>query len=329
MRASGLVLAAVLPALAAGAAQASPFIATNVATASAPFDPNFTNTPGQAAASTIELQGRGIATGTRGTSCVVFPDPGFFCDLPAQPMNLSLDLSGSGLVATGTAKSGNDHAGTSLTVSSSGTNLPAFEFVQFNIIATDRQRLRFDVAGEDLPELLEVDMNFSVYAELTDRSNVTSGMPYLPQTSASINLLEAGSFPPDLMGAGFAPFQAEAKRTSEGIIDGTNMMITLMLKPNVEYWLLLESQSVLSLTSGPGLGFSDTRDYAGLDLEMNSWADPTFALSAAFAAEFPDIAANLTINRVAVVPVPAALPLFLSALGLVALWRRRSGSRMH
>ena len=172
-------------------------------------------------------------------------------------------------------------------------------------------------------------MNFSVYAELTDRSNVTSGMPYLPQTSASINLLEAGSFPPDLMGAGFAPFQAEAKRTSEGIIDGTNMMITLMLKPNVEYWLLLESQSVLSLTSGPGLGFSDTRDYAGLDLEMNSWADPTFALSAAFAAEFPDIAANLTINRVAVVPVPAALPLFLSALGVVALWRRRSGAAVH
>lgn len=326
MRTSALVVAALLPALAAGTVQASPFIATNVTTAFAPFDPNFTNTPGQATATAIELQGRGIPTGTPGTSCVVFPDPGFFCDLPAQPMDLSLDLSGSGLVATGTARSGNDHAGTSLNVSSSGTNLPAFEFVQFNVIATDRQRLSFDVTGDSIPELLEVDMHFSVYAELTDRSDVTSGMPYLPQTSARIDLLEAGSFPPDLMGAGFAPFQAQAMRTSEGIIDGTDMIITLMLKPNVEYWLLLESQSVLSLTSGPGMGFSDTRDYAGLDLEMNSWADPTFALSEAFAAEFPDIAASLTINRVAVVPVPAALPLFLSALGLVALWRRRSGA---
>jgi hypothetical protein len=125
------------------------------------------------------------------------------------------------------------------------------------------------------------------------------------------------------MGPYFEPFSAEAFRSGDGIVDGVDMVQTLLLKPNVEYWLLLESQSVVSLTSPGGIGFSDTRDYAGLDVEMRSWADPSFALSAAFAAENPDIAAAFAVSRTAVVPVPAALPLLLSALGGVGLLARR------
>jgi hypothetical protein len=290
-------------------------------------DPTFTGTPGQATATAIVLVGGGTLTGTDGTRCLVFPDPGFSCDGPAAPVGFTADLSYGGLTATGSANAGNDHAGTSLQVSSSGTSIPAFEFIQFNLISTDRQRLRFDVEGDDVPDFLEIDMNFSVYAELIDRSAIATGIPYLPQTSANIRLLEAAALPPGATGPYFAPFAADAFRTSAGITDGVDLLQTLMLKPNVEYWLLLESQSVLSLTTPPGSGFLDTRDYAGLDVEMQAWTDPTFALSADFAANNPDIAAAFTVNRIAVVPLPAALPLLLSALVAAGLLRRQQAGR--
>lgn len=287
------------------------------------FDPVFTGTPGQAVVDAFVLDGGGTITGLSGRRCLIFPDPGFSCDGPAGPLDFTADLSADGITAIGAGSAGNDRAEASLRVSSSGSSLPAFQFVQFNLISTDRQRLRFDVAGDNLPDFLEIDMNFSVYAELFDRSAIASGMPYLPQTSASVQLLEADDLAPGSAGPYFAPFSAVAFRSGDGIVDGVGLLQTLMLKPNVEYWLLLESQAVVSLTSPSGIDFSDTRDYAGLDVEMRSWADPSFALSAAFAAENPDIAAAFTVSRTAVVPVPASLPLLLSALAGVGLLGRR------
>ncbi|MEQ8497466.1 MAG: hypothetical protein RLW42_24885, partial [Gammaproteobacteria bacterium] len=64
-------------------------------------------------------------------------------------------------------------------------------------------------------------------------------------------------------------------------------------------------------------------DFAGLDVDLASYADPVFSLNPAFAATNPDVAATLQIDRVSVVPLPPSL--LLLVIALLPLGRLRRG----
>lgn len=309
-------LAAVL--FGSAAAQAQVAVQTNLESEYF-YDPTFTDTPGQAVLWNVVLQGSaGTVTGDLGSRCLLFPTlTSPTCDGPAAPMAATVDfLSPSGLSAVGTTQAGNDYAGTSFAISSGPTAVPALDFIGYNLIAADRQRLRFDVTGSDLPEFIDVDVTFSVFSEVLDNSTLASPLTYQKNSSATVQLFEAGTFPTGSSGPGFSPFRAGAFGNGAAIGE----TITLPVRPNEEYWLNLESQSAFYLL--PNMS-GVIRDYDGLDVQMSSWADPVFSLNPDFAAANPLIAANLTISRTSVVPLPGALPLFAPALfGLLALQRR-------
>jgi len=268
------------------------------------------------------------------TACVVFPDPTFSCTGHRGAVRQVLDLTatdppGSGVVATGTATAGNDEVSMALTARSSGAALAQFESLLYNIVGIDRQRLRFEVAAPAVPEFIEVDVTFSVAATLTDRSSVEDAY-YIAEAHASVFVLEAATLlaAPSMSGPMHAALAASASMNNQ--FDPADAVLmaaveTLRVRPNVEYWVAMESQTALSLVPSPAF---PVRDYAGLDLELYAYADPSFALNADFAAAHPDIAAALSIERVAVVPLPAALPLLLGGLAAAgALGRRRRACR--
>jgi len=300
-------------------------------------DATFVQVPGQAVSQVANLGNTGglLLPGSTvsETNCVVMPHPG--CSGTAAVVKQIFDLTAaapplSGVSAFGTGIAGNDAVSMSLAASSAGAALSGVQALLYNIVGIDRQRLSFDVPLAGLPEFIDVDVTFSVIATITDRSAV-SGAVYLAQASANLRVLEAATLLADPLTSGpmHAPLVANAAVNLSDPDDAVLMDVTetISVRPNAEYWVALESQTALSLVPSPGFV---ARDYAGLDIELYAYADPTFALNSDFAAANPDIAAALSINRIAVVPVPAALPLFLgglAALGALASARRaRSGS---
>ncbi len=318
--------------LAAGAAQAVAVVDFNT-TVSWFNDGTFAQVPGQAVSQVADLGNTGgvlqPGSTSSATNCVVVPEPSFSCTGTGGAVRQIYDLTaaaapGSGVVASGVATAGNDAVSMSFTASSDGAALGNADFLLYNLVGIDRQRLRFNVAGDDLPEFIEVDITFTVQAAIDDASSVT-GAIYLAEASASVHVLEAATLlaPPFASGQMQAPFIASAFVSNgggPGAAALTGVTETISVRPNAEYWVALESQVALSLV--PSAAFP-ARDYAGLDIELSAFADPVFALNPAFAADRPDIAAALGIERIAVVPVPPALLLLTSALGVVLTSARR------
>ncbi len=275
---------------------------------------------GQAFTSVADL-GQGLGGET---NCLLFPVPVFACGGPGAPAAIGGDMSTMGVVASGEASAGNDLALTSMSASSTGTAIPGLQPVFFNLVATDAQRLRVDVPGDGLPEFVEVEINYSMASSIVDNSVIASGAAYQLDSSASLAVYETTTFGLPAPGSGlssvFSPFTANIG----GTVDLIGVTDTLLLRPNTDYWVVLGSQSAVSLI--PQL-MVDTRDYAGLDVELMAWADPTFDLSAAFIAANPDIAESFTISRTAIVPLPGALPLALSAFVVLMSAGRASRKR--
>ncbi len=299
-------------------------------------DAVFAQTPGQAISQIADLgnTGRDVLPGTSASTsnCTVFPEPSFSCSGPAGIATYVVDYSayGSGVNASGEASAGGDFAGATVRASSTGSAVSGVLPLLYNIATIDRQRLYFDVGGGALPEFLEVDVTFSVFSSVTDRSAVTSGARYLSESTATLFILEAATLavPPLASGMMWSPLQASASSVTvfdPGESAAIGVTETILVRPNEEYWVSLEAQATISL---PGWATFDPRDYAGLDIEASAWADPVFALNPDFAAENPDIAAALEITRIANVPGPMTLPLLLSGLAGIGLYaRRRRSSR--
>lgn len=324
MKTPTLLLTAALYAV-AGPAQAAAFIVKDL-TVDWYNDETFVQTPGQAY-SQIAVLGNVLGDTLPGSSastsnCLIFPvPPPSRCSGPAGVTAINLDFSpySSGVTATGSSTGGNDFVGASVTASSTGSSVSGPIPLLYNMIGLDRQRLYFEVEGGELPEFLEVDVTFSVFASIDDRSNVTSGAQYQATAYTNLNILDADSFGagPNEQGEIFSPLVASAVVSTfdPGEAAAIGITETILVRPNAEYWVSLESQATVSLL---GWATFDPRDYAGLDIEVSAWGDPVFALNPDFAAANPDIAAGLTINRVMVVPGPATLPLLLT--GVLGGW---------
>jgi len=298
-------------------------------------DGTFAQVPGQAVSQVTSLGNTGAVllpgSTPSATNCAVVPEPSFSCTGTGSAVRQVYDLTataapGSGVTASGVASAGNDAVGMSLDASSQGAVLGVTDLLLYNLVGIDRQRLRFDVAADNLPEFIEVDITFTVQAAIDDASSVT-GATYLAEASASVHVLEAATLlaAPFTSGPMHAPFVASAFVANGGgpaAAALTSVTETISVRPNAEYWVALASQVALSLVPSPAF---PTRDYAGLDVALSAYADPVFALNPVFAASRPDIAAALSIERIAVVPVPPALLTFVSAAGmlLARLSRRR------
>lgn len=264
----------------------------------------------------------GIAiTGAKETSCTRLIVP--FCDRTGTPVDTALDLSRSGVTIIGQGVAGGDEASTILDVSSDGSSLPlnAGETLGIAVRSLDWQLLRFDLPGAAPPPSIEVDVTYSLKTAIDDRSTFSATTHgYFTNVTAGLGLYEA-----DTLAAGqiYTPLThvllANAVNPPETL---SGAVETVTVKPNTDYWVILDTQSWLQLRSNsldPGVF-----DFAGLDLTIEGYADPVFSLNQAFADAYPDVAAALAIERTAVVPLPASLWLMAPlALALPRLMARR------
>ena len=296
-------------------------------------DGTFAQVPGQAVSQVTSLGNTGATllpgSTPSATNCAMVPEPSFSCTGTGSAVRQVYDLTatttpGGGVTASGVASAGNDAVRMSLDASSQGAVLGVTDLLLYNLVGIDRQRLRFDVAADNLPEFIEVDITFTVQAAIDDASTV-AGATYLAEASASVHVLEAATLlaAPFTSGPMHAPFVASAFVTNGGGAVTSalaSVTETISVRPNAEYWVALASQVALSLVPSPAF---PTRDYAGLDIALSAYADPVFALNPVFAASRPDIVDALVIERIAVVPVPPALLMFFSAGMLLARLSRR------
>jgi len=256
--------------------------------------------------------------------------PGCFAPSPARPLpshdNFVHEIDGVTLIFN--ASAGNDLVSTSVQAISDEPG-PVAVFNPVLASASEWQKVSFNVAG-DGPDLIPVDVRFSVAATMSDVTGALQGQGIL-QTYAmgSMTLIDSASIVPDLeAGEGFVAdvllrAGAFAGFAGTGGIEevlGIDLVETVMVAPNIEYWINLNALAQFSTTV-----FAPDEPITGpLDVTLSAWADPTFELNAIFAAENPDIAAAFAVARAVVVPIPAALPLLSSALlGLALLARRR------
>lgn len=206
---------------------------------------------------------------------------------------------------------------------------PVSVFSPVQASASEWQKVTFSVAG-DVPGPIPVDVRFSVSATMDDATGALQGQGML-QTFAlgQMSLIDIATLAPVpdggfmanvlLRGGAFAGF-AGAGGIEEAI--GIDVVETVMVAPNLEYWISLDAIAQLSTSV-----FGSDPITGPLDVTLSAWADPVFELNAAFAAENPGIADTFSVLRTVVVPIPAALPLLASALAvLMAVGRSRGMS---
>jgi len=231
--------------------------------------------------------------------------------------SLDLDVSALGVSAQAAGEAGGDMASSSLALSSPDGQNP-FPFATFDVLSGDFQRIRFEVAGGDLPEFIEVDVTFSVSVSVEDRSTVASEEVHFPFAQAGFEVLEADTVTFDPVPQVFAPFSAlgivdPSITNGPDSVDVVDTTETMSVRPNTDYWVRQITQSMVALFEG---------DLSGLDVSMSAFVDPTFALNPEFAASNPEIAAALTIDRVLTVPEPRAEALTAAALAVLVALRR-------
>ena len=105
-----------------------------------------------------------------------------------------------------------------------------------------------------------------------------------------------------------------------------NMVETITVKPNTDYWVIVSRTANLFLTS---LSLDPASiDSAGLDISLFATADPVLSLKPAFASANPEVVAALEFARLSTVPILTAPPLFAtSLLGIVALGKKQAYRR--
>jgi hypothetical protein len=199
----------------------------------------------------------------------------------------------------------------------------------------DYQHLMLALAGPTLPEFVDVDVTFTLDSSFVDNSTVGMTSPYAASAISSLLVGQASTYNtsgPGGIGAIFAALDAQviAGVDISGNLTANESLVgvtqTIHLRPNEDYWVRMMARSVTFFfefgVPGPA------HDYTGLDLSFSMFADPTFALNAAWAAANPQLAANVTIGRQfngmpVSVPEPATALLLVTSLALLPLFRRR------
>jgi hypothetical protein len=214
---------------------------------------------------------------------------------------------------------------------------PCVTAVATQVAATDYQHFMVTLGGPVLPEFVDIDLTYTLASLFADNSAVAPTSPYSASAISSLWVGEASTYNA-AAGAGvgsiFVPFLAEviAGRDTLGNVTASESLVgdtqTIHVRPNTDYWVGMTGASVtffFAFNPGPG---APPHDYTGLDLSFSSFADPTFALNAAWAAANPAFAADLVIDRQfngmpVSVPEPATALLLATALGLLLLARTR------
>jgi len=253
-----------------------------------------------------------------------------FCNQVGGPVTHAPELSTSGVAISAEARAGDDATSTDVHVSSNGSalSLPGFGTRQLTVEATDWQLLRFVLPQAGAPDALLVDMAYSIDASVTDNSSLGSpDAGYSAVTNANIGVYEVATitaaqqiYTPFAQGVTLQTFHTAPMSARESRDD---MVETITVKPNTDYWVILSSTADLFLAS---LSLDPAPiDFAGLDVSLSATSDPVFSLNPAFANANPDVAAALEIARLSTVPIPAARPLLVTGLlGMVAFGRARA-----
>lgn len=255
--------------------------------------------------------------------------PGCFGPPQRLPVFDPYPYADAGWDLTFSGQVGNDLTSASLEIAANSPIQPGSIPQSLSSSASETQQVMFSLPGEALPELIPVDMTFSLSSSLQGGSSLSpDDVPYTSLSQSRLAIIDSSSFvpDPDILNAGTVTAVLTAlTRAGNGpggfLIEeaaGIDLVETIWVKPNTAYWLEMEAAAFFQVLAG-GL---DAVDLTGLDLVLHSWVDPVFELNAVFASENPDIADALSITRGLILPVPAAAWLFLS--GLLALgWIRR------
>jgi hypothetical protein len=200
----------------------------------------------------------------------------------------------------------------------------------------DYQHVMAALAGPIIPEFVDIDVTFTLASSFVDNSTVAATSPYAASAISSLFVGEASTYtvsPTNGTASIFAALDAQviAARDISGNVTANESLVgvtqTIHLRPNADYWVGMMAKSVTFFFQfgmpGPA------QDYTGLDLSFSMFADPTFALNAAWAAANPELAANVTIGRQfngmpVSVPEPATTLLLLTSLAFLLFFRVRS-----
>jgi hypothetical protein len=207
------------------------------------------------------------------------------------------------------------------------------------LAVSDYQHLMVALAGPSLPEFIDLDVTFTLASSFVDNSTVAATSPYAVSAISSLLVGQASTYNtsgPGGVGAIFAALDATviAGRDISGNVTANESLVgvtqTIHLRPNEDYWVQMMARSVTFFfqfgVPGPA------HDYSGLDLSFSAFADPTFALNAAWAAANPQLAANVTIGRQfngmpVSVPEPGTALLLVTSLASLVLFRKRFARR--
>jgi hypothetical protein len=296
----------------------------------------FAGTPGQAMTYIDGFDGQ-----PRVVDCAVLA--GACTQSTGQPLSLTTTSTGPGnFVSTRTGTAGADQvsvsgslACTGACATTAGTNLGS-------IMAGDFQQLMITSALET-PIEIQLDITYSLLTTFVDNSVGVTGA-YRPGVLAFAYVGEASSYhegggivvgpngqltidPFSLFMEFYAVAGAGIPVTTNPLPDpGSSVVNTTQaftLLTDTPYWVGLAA----SLTTV----FMQSADYSGLDLSYSAFADPTFSVNAAWAAQNPTLAAGLSLSRAyngqpspMSVPEPSAALLLATGVGLLMLAGARS-----
>jgi hypothetical protein len=199
----------------------------------------------------------------------------------------------------------------------------------------DYQHLMVTLAGASVPEFIDVDVTFTLASSFVDNSTVAPTSPYSASAISQLFVYEASTYavsPTNGTASIFAAFDAQviAGRDISGNVTANESLVgvtqTLHLRPNADYWVGMAARTVTFFFQFGSP--APAQDYSGLDLSLSAFADPTFALNAAWAAANPQLAANVAIGRQfngmpVSVPEPGTTLLLMTWLALLLLVRAR------
>lgn len=218
-------------------------------------------------------------------------------------------------VAGTTSQLGANGLEASMRVTSSGGATVGAGNSSLNLSTRDQQQLRLSVTGANAPTYIPISMTYSMLA--TTHNASTGAQPLHVSSGISLVLAQASTFAPSQLGlySAFAPFWASVNAEGNAGFDSSGGTVTLNLLANELYVLNQQSfQNVL---------LQSATNYAGLDLSLYAFADPTFAIDPSFLVPAGVSIDIQRVTNVTPVPLPAVPWLLLS--GLVVLGVTRLG----
>ncbi|MBT8447359.1 MAG: hypothetical protein KJO38_09435 [Gammaproteobacteria bacterium] len=223
---------------------------------------------------------------------------------------------------SGTVTAGGDIANSDVNYVGSGSL--AVPFRTLDGLSGDFQRL---TVSSSQAGPVDVDITFSVSTSVVYAAGAAIPNQF-PEASAFVEILDPVGVQVNSPTAAVwqaTAFAAPAVQLSDALINETR---TVTLEANKEYFVVLGSQSALTVTMGT--------DYSGLDVDATGFADPVFEVNAAFAAANPGV--TFDVQRVtstggapsAPGPMAAAVPMPVYGLAVFAVllcWRALGARR--